>query len=86
MITVKEFNRCGKKQKYQTVADYGVLLENRIELGCVVFLFAVDTFFVEVWFDNSTYFANHLVVIENTKGLEKYLDQISIKDLNPLLN
>ena len=30
--------------------------------------------------------ANHLVVIENTKGLNKYLEQISIKDLNPLLN
>ena len=84
-MTVEEFKNLKTKEKFWMVTEQAVFIMNREELGCPVFLFSLDKFFVEVWFDNNTYFANSLQIIDSTRGLKKYLDMINIGDLNPLL-
>lgn len=66
-----------------TIWQQGKLLEARRLPGFWLHLYAVNTFFVEMWVCQRTYNVSLLRVLANTYELEPYLDKLSLGNLFP---
>lgn len=81
MSAFKEFKRTGFKQKLNIIKRYGTYVTNRRAHGCVIRLFAIRNFYVEVWSTQLLPWRNTLRIksFRKNRSLEPYLDQVDVK-------
>jgi hypothetical protein len=81
MLSIQEFRFLPFEKKCDLVTYNGHYLTYRKMGDCKVFLYHADNFFVEVYY--STKYQKVLMInaFEEQRGLEPYLDKISLADL-----
>ncbi len=81
MSAYREFKKKGFKQKTHIIKKYGVYVASRHAYGCIIRLFAIRNFYVEIW---STQFLpwRHILRIKSfrhNRDLDPYLDQVDVR-------
>ncbi|MBX2964943.1 MAG: hypothetical protein KF845_02270 [Cyclobacteriaceae bacterium] len=81
MLSIQEFRFLPFEKKCDQVTYRGQYLAFRRLGDCKVFLYYSDSFFIEVYY--STKYQKVLMInaFEGQRGLEPYLDKISLADL-----
>jgi len=80
-MRLHEFKYQEKQTKQQMLAEYGVFLASRFIKGYQLMLFAVDAFYVEVYFDLEHSEVGYIKAFSRTDELHPYLEQVSINGL-----
>ena len=75
------FQRLPSRRQRQLVLDKGVPLGKRESRNFCIFLFAIDSFYVEVYFFKESGDYCTLKPFEEVAKLEPYLEQINVDDL-----
>ncbi len=65
------------------VWQHGMLIESRRIPGFWLHLYAVNTFFVEIWVCQRRYDVTLVRMLANTNELEPYIDKVSLGNLFP---
>ena len=78
-MRLAEFNALGLDKKADHVLVHGVLLSGRSFDAYLIYLYSVDSFFVELWFRKNTVHA--LFPFSSTQFLEAYLKEVSLSEL-----
>mgnify|MGYP001157891809 CR=1 FL=1 len=81
MLSVQEFRTMPFEKKCDIVTYDGQYLTFRQLGDCKVFLYSTDNFFVEVYYTTKYQKVLMINAFESTRGLEPYLDTISLADL-----
>ncbi|GAB3689245.1 hypothetical protein GCM10027592_05370 [Spirosoma flavus] len=68
-------------EQLNLVWQRGMLIEARRIPGFWLHLYAVNTFFVEMWVCQRRYEVTLVRLLSNTDELEPYIDKISLKEL-----
>ena len=84
-MTQKQFSSASMEQQKRFVRSNGAYLMLRKCKGVPVYLFQVDGFYVEVFFDPATSRELCLRSFDDLQRLDIYLKRISLKELLPLL-
>lgn len=59
----------------------GVCVGGRTDGGCLVLLYHMSAFYVEVYYNKVHHFVSDLVAFDSTDKLSPYLEKISLKGL-----
>jgi len=81
MSAYKEFKKSGYRQKTDIIQKFGIFIARRRAHGCIVQLFAIRDFYVEVWSADFIPWQN-IVRIKSFKkcyNLAPYLKQVDVK-------
>lgn len=70
------------EKKCDVVTYFGHYLANRHLGECKVFLYTTDNFFIEVFYSSKYQKVLMINAFEQESGLEPYLDNISLSDLD----
>ena len=81
MMNIHEFRVMPFEHKCDVVTYYGQYLAHRFLGECKVFLYAADTFFIEVYYSPKYQKVLMINAFDQLAGLESYLDLISLADL-----
>ncbi|MBX2961274.1 MAG: hypothetical protein KF687_02105 [Cyclobacteriaceae bacterium] len=81
MISIQDFRYMPFERKCDLVTYDGHYLTFRELADCKVFLYATGSFFVEVYYSSRYQKVLLINAFESTRGLEPYLDKISLADL-----
>lgn len=83
MSALQSFKNTGFKNKVKIVARHGNFIESRQAYGCIIRLFAIQDFYIEIWSCRFLPWQNivHVHSFKKSAGLTPYLDQIDIKAL-----
>lgn len=84
-MTFEQFCSLPKDMQRKVVKHYGVFLFGRTGVGVNVMLYQVESFYVEIFFDEKMSEALRIKGFEDTKLLEPYLRQIDVTELQLLL-
>jgi len=81
MSAYKEFKKTGFKEKTNIIKRFGVHVANRRAHGCIVRLFAIRDFYVEVWSTQLLPWRNILRIksFQHNRELDPYLDNVDVK-------
>lgn len=81
MSAYKEFKKTGFKHKTNIIKKYGVFIASRRANGCIIRLFAIRDFFVEVWSTQFLPWSNILRIksFQHNQDLDPYLDKVDVK-------
>jgi hypothetical protein len=77
-MNVQEFRSLEETEKAVTLINNGVLVGKRVMQSYLVFLYQLDSFYVEILYNNQTNFVYRFRAFENTDLLEPYLSRIDI--------
>lgn len=80
-MKLSDFILLNEEQKKRAVLHDGVLLCKRQLPATVIFLFHVQHFYVEVWFDANSKEVKVFHMFVETEMLQPYLEDISISEL-----
>jgi hypothetical protein len=81
MMSIHEFRVMPFEHKCDVVTYYGQYLAHRFLGECKVFLYASDTFFIEVYYSPKYQKVLMINAFDQLAGLESYLELISLADL-----
>ena len=84
-----QFESLPKKLQLKYLSLFGVPLTERVLNGNRFFLYAVNSFYVEVWYELSNINEHRIRIhriITDTEHLDQYLIQIDIGELSAFLN
>ncbi|RYZ19036.1 MAG: hypothetical protein EOO10_24925 [Chitinophagaceae bacterium] len=84
-MTLQEFRTFSPTKQRRIVHTKGVFLLNRKGVGMTAILYQLEGFYVELHLDAHSAVVLHLVAFAGTEGLEPYLQQIPLTELQPLL-
>jgi hypothetical protein len=73
-----EFSRLREEEQYNVVWDIGILVDQYFKEGVVINLYAINEFFVEVYYDcdnNKILYKKHF---KQGELLDKYLNKIKL--------
>ena len=71
-VTLNEFLALPRDKQFDAIFTIGDYLETRTQDNSQVILYAVDRFFVELYFDPKINKINNINAFENGKNLNKY--------------
>lgn len=80
-MTLSQFSQLNEFQQTYMLKKRGVLLTDRMEKGTKVFLYQVDSFYIELFHDMDHILNNSLRILktfEDTEQLDCYLSRIDI--------
>ena len=80
-MKLSDFILLGEEEKKQTVLHEGVLIGKRKEVASVVFLFQIQNFYVEAFFNRENKHIEEFRMFNRTGLLQPYLDTIAIDGL-----
>lgn len=80
-MKLSDFILLDEKEKKQAVLHAGVLIGKRRDAASFAFLFQVQNFYVEAWFNVENKGIEEYRVFDHTRLLQPYLDDIRIDDL-----
>ncbi|MVM35916.1 hypothetical protein GO755_38240 [Spirosoma sp. HMF4905] len=78
---VDYFHSLAYQDQLNLIWQQGTLLEARRIPGFWLHLYAVNTFFVEMWICQRKYSANLVRVLADTNELDPYIDKLSLGEL-----
>ena len=80
-MDIEAFKQLAKEQQHRLVAKQGVMLRERRTPNFIIFLYGLDSFYVELFFHrNSGTFAT-LKSFDNLDELSPYLEEIDVSQL-----
>ena len=82
-MTIKHFKELSEIQQVRILIEYGVLLSDRIEGDNKLFLYAVYSFYVELFHEVSNFQTEGLRILrcfDEVEHLEAYLSNIEMPD------
>ena len=85
LMTFDQFRSLPKDIQRNVVKHCGVFLFGRSGVGVFVKLFQVESFYVEIYFDEKMSEAMHIRSFTDTKNLEPYLRLVDVSELQLLL-
>jgi hypothetical protein len=77
-MKVQEFKSLDETEKAIVLINKGVLVGKRMIQSYLVFLYQLDSFYVEILYNKQTNFVYKFKAFENTELLEPYLSKIDI--------
>lgn len=84
-MTLQEFCSFSPAKQRRVVHTKGVFLLNRKAVGITAMLFQLEGFYVELHLDAQSAVVLHLVAFDDAERLDPYLQQIPLRELQPLL-
>ena len=86
-FTQHQFNKLSKAEKYKILQDHGTYLEVYYLSGKHrVALFALSTFYVEVWVDQVADKLTNAIAFSSYKKLDRFVKEIDITSIYALLS
>lgn len=73
-----EFSRLSEEEQYITTWQIGVLVDQFIKEGIAINLYAINEFFVEVYYDQKNNKILYKKAFKHGELLDKYLNRINI--------
>ena len=80
-MKLSDFILMNEKQKKNAVLHQGILLAKRLNSDCLVFLFQLDHYYVEVFCNRDNKEVEEFRMFDDTDPLQPYLETISIDAL-----
>ena len=80
-MQLSDFIILGEAEKKSSLLEEGVLIARRNEIGCMVFLFHLGSYYVEAYCNPENKAIEKYMVFDNTKWLTPYLESIHIDSL-----
>lgn len=80
-MKIEEFNELSPEDQHRTVARRGVMLRDRITHSFMIFLYALDGFYIELFFHKASGVLAALKPFDSTDGLTPYLEEIDLRQL-----
>ncbi|MCY7353468.1 MAG: hypothetical protein LH606_22885 [Cytophagaceae bacterium] len=77
-MTLYEFTRLDQRSQSEAIFGQGIYLETRLEESYYVNLYAVDNFWVEVFYDSEGNDLNRWGPFRNPRRLNPYLKRIEL--------
>lgn len=84
-MTFQQFRSLPKDVQRNVVKHQGVFLFGRTGVGVNVLLYQVESFYVEIYFDEKMSQAIELRCFNDTKYLEPYLRMVDVSEVQLLL-
>ena len=84
-MTFEQFRSLPKDMQRNVVKHCGVFLFGRTGVGVNVMLYQVESFYVEIYFDEKMSEATRIRSFEDTRHLEPYLRMVDVSELQFLL-
>ena len=81
-MTLYQFNQLYKKEQVETLWDKGVFIADRRDNECMYLLYQIDSFYVEVSYDDTHNTIRKFRSFSSVTQLEPYLNNIDINELN----
>jgi hypothetical protein len=80
-MTLQSFIKLCPNSQQERVFDYGIFIADRKNQGYIIYLYALDDFYVELYYIQKTTALSHIVTFQSIERLEPYLVQIDINGL-----
>ena len=80
-MKLSDFILLNENEKKQTVLNEGLLIAKRTNQEKMVFLFQLESYYVETYFNMDDKAIDSFLVFRNTNALEPYLQSSHIEDL-----
>ena len=80
-MQLREFKYQEKQTKQELLSCNGVYLAHRVEGDYIIFLYAIDSFYVEMYVDFEDSEIGYIRAFANTEFLQPYLREISLDAL-----
>ena len=80
-MKLSDFILLNKEEKNATVLHAGILIGKRVKNGNFVFLFQLDTFYVEMYCNIENKSVQEYRIFKETNQLAPYLESIVLDDL-----
>jgi hypothetical protein len=80
-MRLSDFIMLDEEQKKLIVLHEGVLIGKRVNIDFMVFLFQMESYYVETFCNRDNKAIQEFRIFDNMKPLAPYLDAISIDDL-----
>jgi len=80
-MRLKDFKYQDKETKKQLLLKYGVYLMNRPDGAFILYLFQIDSFYVEVYFDKEEEEIGYIRTFADIEQLAPYLQAIDISEV-----
>ena len=80
-MKLSDFVMLDTDEKKLAVLHLGVLIGKRKQQSSIAFLFQLEHFYVETWFNCDDHAIREYRIFDHTRSLTPYLDQIRIDDL-----
>lgn len=80
-MKLSEFNQLNEFRQTCIVKQHGVLLTNRTESGTTVFLYQVDSFYIELFHDMEHVMHNSLRILRTFEDVDKLEDYLGKSDI-----
>lgn len=80
LMTLAQFECLAIEKRLKVVVD-GICVASREESGCRVLLFQLDSFYVEVFYNEHYDFISHLHAFDGLDCLTPYLEKISLENV-----
>lgn len=77
-MNLYDFIRLSEEEQYNTTWDIGVLVDQFIKDGIAINLYAVNEFFVEIYYDQSKNKILYKKHFKQGELLDKYLNRINL--------
>lgn len=84
-MTFQQFRSLPKDLQRKVVKHCGVFLFGRTGVGVNVMLYQIESFYVEIYFDEKMSEATHIRSFEETRHLDPYLRMVDVSELQLLL-
>lgn len=79
-MTLERFTTLDREGKEMATLA-GVCVGGRAEGACLILLYQMSAFYVEVYYNKVHHFVSDLIAFDGTERLEPYLKKISLKGL-----
>ena len=80
-MTIQTFVKLSPETQQEYVFDFGIFIAERRTLAYIIFLYALDDFYVELCYHHKTTAIIQIVSFKSIERLEPYLVQIDIEGL-----
>lgn len=77
-MKIEEFKELSQEEQHKAVARKGVMLRDRLTHSFMIFLYALDGFYIELFFHKSSGVFATLKPFDNIDELSPYLEEIDV--------
>lgn len=77
----EEFKELSEEEQHKVVSRHGVMLRDRLSQSFMIFLYALDGFYIELFFHKANGVFAALKAINSVDDLSPYLEEIDVGHL-----
>lgn len=77
-MKIEEFKELSQEEQHKAVARKGVMLRDRLTHSFMIFLYALDGFYIELFFHKASGVFATLKPFDNIDELSPYLEEIDV--------